>query len=255
VSINETASVTRDKILSAREIYRYIVDGSGVLSTTAVIGTARINDFGIILFGMGSADEDALKDVANFKTDAFRAFFPLHYNSSQEGFVALSTCLLPKSRGSVKLNRKTNKRDILIDPKYLKHDYDIDCMINAVKFNMKMVQSEAFQRIGAKIHWPKLRACINFGPFDSANYMPSHNYLECLIRHAALTAHHPGGTVAINKVVDSNLNVIGVKKLRVVDASIIPMPFHGFPNSIIIAIAEKASDIILNSLNESNGNN
>lgn len=250
VSINATASVTKDKILSVREIYRYLVDGSGVMSTTAVIGSGRLNDYGLILFGMGSADEQALKDIVNFKTDAFRAFFPLYANASQEGFVALSTCYVPKSRGSVKLNVKKAGKDFLIDPKYLSDDYDMTCMQNAIKLNVKMIKSRAFQQIGAKIHWPQLHACQNFGPFngidEDENYEPSEMYLNCLVRHAALTAHHPGGTCAIGTVVDDNLNVKGVKKLRVVDGSVLPHPISGFPNSIIVAVAERAAKIILN---------
>lgn len=242
VSINTTASVTKDKILSAREIYRYLVDGSGVLSTTGVIGAGRVNDYGVILFGMGSADEQALKDVANFKTEAFRAFFPLYANASQEGFVALSTCLVPQSRGSVEL--KSNL-DIAIDPAYLSDDYDMKCMRNAIKLNVKMIATKAFRRLDAKIHWPRVKECRNFGPFDEI----SDRYLDCIIRHGALTAHHPGGTCAIGSVVDKDLKVFGVKKVRVVDGSIFPKPVSGFPNSIIIAVAEFASKIILRQSN------
>lgn len=45
----------------------------------------------------------------------------------------------------------------------------------------------------------------------------------------------------------STYRVYGIKKLRIVDGSIFPSPVSGVPNSIIIAIAEKASRIILNS--------
>ncbi|KAL7034185.1 hypothetical protein ACKWTF_007881 [Chironomus riparius] len=246
VSITESATVTKDKILSAREIYRYLVDGAGILSTTAVIGSGRLNDYGLILFGTGSADEKTLKHVANFKTDVFRAFFPLYANSSQEGFIALSTCYMPKSRGRIMLNPKTFGNDFLIDPQYLKEDYDIECMINAIRLNIRLIKSDAFQAIGATIHFPKLRQCQNFGPFDEPNFEPSDRYLECLLRHAALTAHHPGGTCAIGSVVDNDLNVIGVKKLRVIDGSVFPLPLSGYPNSAIVAVAERASKLILN---------
>lgn len=207
VSINETASVTKDKVLSAGEIYRYLIDGSGVLSTTAGIGTGRLDDCGIILFGMGSTDEKALKHVANFETETFRAFFPLHANASQEGFTALSTCLLPKSRGSVKINSTDVDGNPLIDPEYLEHDGDLLCLRNAVNMTLNMIATKAFKRLDAKVQWPRLKACENYGPFedDTADFAPSDRYMDCLIRHAALTAHHPGGTCAIGSVVDSEL--------------------------------------------------
>lgn len=207
VSINETASVTKSKILSTAEIYRYLIEGCGVLSSTAVIGTGRLDDYGMILFGMGSVDEEAFKHVANLATETFRAFFPLYANSDQEGFTALSTCFLPKSRGTVKLNSTDTKGDPLIDPRYLSHDVDMICSRNAVKLSQRIIKTKAFKRVGAKIHWPKLKECANFGPFDedSENFYPPDRYLDCLIRQASLTAHHPGGTCAIGSVVDSNL--------------------------------------------------
>lgn len=208
VSINETASVTKNKILSTTEIYRYLIDGRGVLSTTAVIGTARLDDYGMILFGMGSTDEKTLKHVANLETETFRSLFPLHKNSSQEGFVALSTCLLPKSRGSVKIDPNNIYGDHLIDPAYLENDFDIACMKNAVKLSLKMISTKAFQRLGSKIYWPQIRSCENFGPLDVSNGIDistNDRYLECLIRQSAMTAHHVQGTAAINSVVDNNL--------------------------------------------------
>lgn len=48
VSINETASVTKNKILSAGEIVRYLIEGKGVFSTTGVVGVGRLNDQGLV---------------------------------------------------------------------------------------------------------------------------------------------------------------------------------------------------------------
>lgn len=38
-----------------------------------------------------------------------------------------------------------------------------------------------------------------------------------------------------------------MEKLRVVDASVFPAPVSGVPNSIIIALAERAAKLILSS--------
>ena len=61
---------------------------------------------------------------------------------------------------------------------------------------------------------------------------------------------HPVGTARMGtssktSVVDSSLCVHGIAGLRIVDASIFPKQLSGHPTAPIIAIAEKASDMIL----------
>lgn len=200
VSINASASVTKSKAMSATELYKFLIHGKGVFSTTGVIGVANSDDHGVILFGVGSSDEQLLKDIANYKTETFRAFFPLHANASQEGFTLLSICYKPKSRGTVKVDSKNLGSSPLIDPMYLKDEEDLNCLKKAIDLSSKIVSTNNFQEIGAEIHWPRLKDCKDFGENPK-----NANYLQCLLRHGALTSHHFGGTCAIGKVVDNTL--------------------------------------------------
>lgn len=65
------------------------------------------------------------------------------------------------------------------------------------------------------------------------------------MRIAGLTGYHPCGTCRMEAVVDEELRVKGVSGLRIMDASVVPSPISGTPNSVLVAMAERASDIIM----------
>ncbi len=113
--------------------------------------------------------------------------------------------------------------------------------------------------------WKKLRKGIEFfrqfarqrqlAPFVSSEIGPGADVktdaqLETYTRKTAVTAHHPAGTCRMGQisdstaVVDSELRVIGLDGLRVVDASVFPDLVGGNINAPVIMIAEKAADMI-----------
>lgn len=155
----------------------------------------------------------------------FRQNFPFYNDSKQEGFVLLNTCYQPLSRGTVRLwsNRIHDQPEI--DPHYLENQADVECLIRAIRLSITLMETDAFKQVNAKIHWPRFSQCKNFFS-DNEEINVTDQYLECIIRVAAVTAHHPGGSCAIgkspNSALDSRMRVRGVRKLRVVDASIIP---------------------------------
>lgn len=75
VSINKTWSINKDKLLSIGEIYKYLMHGRGHFATTGIVGVGRKDDYGVILFAMGSADEKALKELGNYNTEACIPFY------------------------------------------------------------------------------------------------------------------------------------------------------------------------------------
>ena len=74
--------------------------------------------------------------------------------------------------------------------------------------------------------------------------------LDAHVRATMTTVHHPVGTCKMGAdnderaVVDGSLRVRGIKRLRVVDASVMPDLIGGATNAPVIMIAEKAADMI-----------
>ena len=111
------------------------------------------------------------------------------------------------------------------------------------KFAHQLTQTRVFRAINATFNPNIVPACEKLTKF-------SDKFWECLARQYTQTIYHPSGTVKMGPesdpmaVVDSQLCVYGVKKLRVVDCSIMPTITTGNTNIPTIMIAEKAADMI-----------
>jgi choline dehydrogenase-like flavoprotein len=76
------------------------------------------------------------------------------------------------------------------------------------------------------------------GPKESDAQIDAH------VRATSITVHHPLGTCRMGDVVDEELRVKAVERLRVVDASVMPDLVGGNINAPIMMLAEKAADLI-----------
>lgn len=76
---------------------------------------------------------------------------------------------------------------------------------------------------------------------------PSERHVLALERYAH-TLYHPVGTARMGidaaSVVDPELRVRGVERLRVADASVMPEIIRGHTNAPAIAVGERAAELI-----------
>jgi len=76
----------------------------------------------------------------------------------------------------------------------------------------------------------------------------SRDELRGYIRRAVGSYYHPVGTCRMgadaDAVVDPELRVRGIAGLRVADASVFPVIPNAHPNATVLAVAEKAADLI-----------
>jgi choline dehydrogenase-like flavoprotein len=151
------------------------------------------------------------------------------------GYTILTSLMLPRSRGSIRLASDDPSKDPLIDPNFYGDPADIDTLAGGLR---------AARTIGLAAGldgWRKGEVQPGPGRWDDKSL---HAYLKANLR----TYHHPGGTCRIGDdeygVVDSELRVRGVTGLRVADASVMPAPVSANTNATVYAIAERAASLL-----------
>ena len=156
--------------------------------------------------------------------------------------ISCHVCLLrPKSRGTLTLSSKDPLAPPVIDPNFLSNEDDMQTMISGYKRMAEILNEDPLSK-------------YTKDPIDGNINKDNDKEIEAAIRQSADTVYHPVGTCKMGidemAVVDQNLNVTGIKNLRVADASIMPQIVSGNTNAPTIMIGEKAADLILNNYHE-----
>jgi choline dehydrogenase len=161
-----------------------------------------------------------------------RNLFPLPLG---HGFAISSVGLYPKSRGRVHLAGSDPAAAPRVAANFMTDPADMQPLLHGLKLARRIFASKPFRRYGA------VEVAPGPGVTDDAG-------LAAYVRRIAATAHHPVGTCKMGvdeqAVVDPELRVRGVARLRVVDASICPHVVGGNTNAGVVMIAEKAADMI-----------
>jgi choline dehydrogenase len=146
------------------------------------------------------------------------------------------------SRGRIKLASRDPRYRPLIDPDYLSDVRDL----NALAVGVRMARDYGTAAPLSKICAEELT------PGDGIH---TDHELRDFIRSSLVTGYHPAGTCAMggdvarsasgyDSVVDPLLRVRGLAGLRIVDASVMPTLPRGGVLAPVVAIAERAADLI-----------
>ncbi|QSZ31583.1 hypothetical protein DSL72_001150 [Monilinia vaccinii-corymbosi] len=144
--------------------------------------------------------------------------------------------LLPTSRGSIKLASTDPKDAPLIDPNYYATEADRYVLRTGLRKMAEVLSTDAGRDIVD--HEVVSEGLVPLTPNSSDEEVDAH------VRMHGSTVYHAAGTASMGKVVDSDLMVLGIRKLRIVDASVIPVPIAAHYQALIYALGERAADII-----------
>jgi choline dehydrogenase len=152
------------------------------------------------------------------------------------GYVIAASVVAPDSRGSVRLSSADPRAAPLIDPGFLRDRRDTDRLEAGLRLiRQAAADTAALARTRQAEVWPGAQAATDA---DLRQY----------IRHTVSSYYHPAGTCRMgtgaDAVTDPQLRVRGVAGLRVADASVMPVLPNAHPNATVLAIAERAAELL-----------
>jgi choline dehydrogenase len=163
----------------------------------------------------------------------------LFFAAPPEGGIAMRTGVIrPMSRGTVRL-RSTDPQDPpLLDPRFLSAGSDVRRLVAGIRESLAIAASAPLDQWITGIQaGTGLRADLD-----------DDEMAEWVHAHAQGFAHMTGGCrmgLDEGAVVDPELRVHGLGRLRVIDTSVFPSIPAAHPQAAVMALAERASDLIL----------
>jgi choline dehydrogenase-like flavoprotein len=162
-------------------------------------------------------------------------WFPLIRAPFEDGFGIRPTLLHPDSRGEILL-RSADPRD---PPRIRYNFFSAPDDLPRLRTGFRIARDLAHQAAMDSYRGREL---------DPGDAVGSDTEIDDWLRRTVITAHHPAGTCAMGTlpdcVLDPELRVRGVERLRVVDASAMPDLVSAHINACVLMMAEKAADLI-----------
>ena len=210
------------------EAAKYFVGGKSILSLSPSM-----------VYGFWHTDPGSKSNDLQF------IFTPASYNvyvhgmlNDYPGFTVATWQHRPESKGYVRAKTADPFDKPTIQPNYLTHETDQQVTIKAMKLSRALGETEAMKPF-----------------FDGWEYpdadLRSDDELLDAARHVGNTTFHVMGTCRMGPesdttaVVDDQLRVRGMEKLRVIDASIMPAMVSANLNAATMMIGEKGADLVM----------
>ena len=232
-----------------RQIDEYHSKGTGypasslydsVVFCSTGLGDPHSHDTQIACF-VTNGDDDLVRVKLNIDTSLYFADAANTLAPDAEHIFLLANPVLPHSTGEIVLQSADPTVQPAIRLNYYDDPHDMKVMCAVMRKALEIAD-----------HWPGNRKIgpVMLPPFLVEKHghvpgtPPSDALLEDMALHFSLTVYHETSTCRIGDVVDPRLRMLGVRNLRVADASVMPRVISGNTNAPSIMIGEKAAEMI-----------
>ncbi|MFJ5215913.1 GMC family oxidoreductase [Streptomyces sp. NPDC088354] len=166
-----------------------------------------------------------------------RSYAPPPLTAAEGGFSFVVGLMAPDSRGSVRLSGPDPRDAPVVDPGLLTERPDVDRLAEGIELARDIGRQRSLDA------WRGEEALPGGDVRDQAGR-------RAYVRHSVGSYYHPVGTCRMGSddhaVTDPQLRVRGVDGLRVADASVMPSIVSANPHATVLAVAERAANLIRN---------
>lgn len=251
VNDNEENINMRD--ISDEDVDRFVKRGTGKLSVPSALEGISFYHLGIsnvsrttpeieFLFS-GGRNELGYSGFTTYRDEVYEAAFKPTEDPSVRVFSYFMLDLYPEARGRISLRGNSIHNPPIIEFTFLHSKRDMEVFLRGIRETLELAKTEAFQRKGAKINEMPLPDCARHGFGSDA-------YWRCYVRHMVRNNCHISGSARMGvkgnpqAVVDPELRVHGIGKLRVADSSIAPTQIAGHSQAVAYLIGEKMAEVL-----------
>ena len=222
-----TANERSHGVALAKEVARYVISGGGILTYSAAVigafastGLAQRPDVQFVI-APGSFKEGRIGELED-----------------EPGLSIGVWQMRPESRGQVHIVSDDGSLAPAIAPQYLSHPLDRQTVVAGLRIGRELAKQPSLARYVVAETVPGTQS-------------DSDDALLQYARDNGSTVYHGVGTCRMGTdlsegaVVDAQLRVHGVRRLRVIDGSIMPTMTSTNTNATVLMIAERAADMLL----------
>ncbi|KAF9408571.1 hypothetical protein HW555_011791 [Spodoptera exigua] len=142
------------------------------------------------------------------------------------------------STGTVRAKTTDINDAPLIETGFYSENEDLEGAVDNLLDLLSVQDSATLKDLGAAVVGVDLPECAD-------KEAGSREFWKCYVLHRTISGFYYAGSCAIQSVVDSELKPAGLYNVRVADASVFPQVMHGALNAAVLALGERAADLIL----------